>query len=341
MRVHPRVRGEHDETKTRHGDAAGSSPRARGTRRRRGRERDRRRFIPACAGNTLPPAIAPAGLAVHPRVRGEHETSAGTVRRCIGSSPRARGTHHALPELKRRIRFIPACAGNTIRPIFWCFQVTVHPRVRGEHPDALAGRSRMVGSSPRARGTRLRDAAPHPLGRFIPACAGNTADVGLPHRGWTVHPRVRGEHIGNPKMGVGPSGSSPRARGTRNRPVRRDDVQRFIPACAGNTRSAQILNLSETVHPRVRGEHTPPAGISPIWHGSSPRARGTPSAVRGTDRAHRFIPACAGNTRFSMQSPAVQPVHPRVRGEHGTLAGIDNGQTGSSPRARGTPAPST
>ncbi len=50
----------------------------------------------------------------------------------------------------------------------------VHPRVCGEHI-CLAGLLALcTGSSPRVRGTRLRQGIEFTVRRFIPACAGNT-----------------------------------------------------------------------------------------------------------------------------------------------------------------------
>ena len=133
--VHPRVRGEHPHAVARRRSCDGSSPRARGTRcrvRRAIRRRfipacagntvcapsvddGRRRFIPACAGNTGADGSQPAASAVHPRVRGEHA-------------------------LTLRMPTVVAA---------------VHPRVRGEHDaDCLSRSMPRSGSSPRARGTR-------------------------------------------------------------------------------------------------------------------------------------------------------------------------------------------
>ena len=154
----------------------------------------------------------------------------------------------------------------------------------------------LSGSSPRARGTRVR------LGRFglelrfIPACAGNTKR-GSPRRAPTwVHPRVRGEHNQPTAPVLHSSGSSPRARGTLRTSSQAHDCHRFIPACAGNTPCWPVGSLGLSVHPRVRGEH---------------KQRG--SAMRSL---LRFIPACAGNTCAGECGEVVESVHPRVRGEH-------------------------
>ena len=60
---------------------------------------------------------AQAPYSVHPRVRGEQFMNTSQCVPALGSSPRARGTEEDLvvPRLDRR--FIPACAGNSPRPI--------------------------------------------------------------------------------------------------------------------------------------------------------------------------------------------------------------------------------
>ena len=214
---------------------------------------------------------------------------------------------------RSRVRFIPACAGNT-------------PGSPG-----LAGPESAYGSSPRARGTRLLLYLRVCQERFIPACAGNTLlfrsifqrIIGSSPRArgtqksmaesqgtGTVHPRVRGERG---SLGHGWTyvvGSSPRARGTHGSRDRSDRCQRFIPACAGNTRLAACRRSARSVHPRVRGEHASTLDPRPDPPGSSPRARGT--LFDGL------------------------PVHPRVRGEHQFVVVHVRPVAGSSPRARGT-----
>ena len=209
--VHPRVRGEHMCSMP-----LRSSPRARGTRqsssfshvlhsavhpRVRGEHLDalqrpaRGRFIPACAGNTGATAWRPAPAPVHPRVRGEHLPS--TTRRTRSTvHPRVRGEHQTQSRTTvDRGRFIPACAGNTRANSILASRTSVHPRVRGEHDRQSPG-----------------DALISP-----------------------VHPRVRGEHVLAWTATADTTGSSPRARGTRERFAQQYVQSRFIPACAGNT----------------------------------------------------------------------------------------------------------
>ena len=234
----------------------GSSPRARGTRKRPYSMRPVGRFIPAGAGNTQD------GLKL---VEGE-----------IGSSPRARGTRGIRVRAAAGFRFIPAGAGNTAAQSF--------------------DSGSIAGSSPRARGTLGQRPGLHDQQRFIPAGAGNTT-TGMPisYRR-PVHPRGRGEHE-HLFMGTHISnGSSPRARGTRSPKELQRALHRFIPAGAGNTSNTLLTSPSITVHPRGRGEHWIGGGSCRYNFGSSPRARGTPTAVA----------AKTGRTS----------VHPRGRGEH-------------------------
>ena len=73
--------------------------------------------------------------------------------------------------------------------------------------------------------------------RFIPAYAGNSpAENGSPRRD-SVHPRLRGELriVKCPEHGY--YGSSPLTRGTLNNRGALMDVDRFIPAYAGNSYS--------------------------------------------------------------------------------------------------------
>ncbi len=93
QRAHPRVRGEHPSRMSRDTPGRGSSPRARGARRRRRPVRLRPGLIPACAGSTAWRVRSSSGWWAHPRVRGEDSTRAAGGASAAGSSPRARGAH--------------------------------------------------------------------------------------------------------------------------------------------------------------------------------------------------------------------------------------------------------
>ena len=154
----------------------------------------------------------------------------------------------------------------------------------------------MRGSSPLARGTQVllsSNAAPN---RLIPARAGNTCWV----RSWLLlsaaHPRSRGEHSALAPLFLVAVGSSPLARGTHPDSLSPDSDHRLIPARAGNTMSNVPVLTAQTAHPRSRGEHSGVSLPGLSLHGSSPLARGTPSAMGELAGWLRLIPARAGNT---------------------------------------------
>ena len=175
----------------------------------------------------------------------------------------------------------------------------------------------LTGSSPRGRGTQRRRHGARTARRFIPARAGNT--------------------LGTDCVRVVVHGSSSRGRGTPVAPLRALHIRRFIPARAGNTRWPKPWDSRCPVHPRAGGEHDTGRRLSPAGTGSSPRGRGTLSAPRSGVRAHRFIPARAGNTALLPGRPGRRPVHPRAGGEHSFPFDQPPSQSGSSPRGRGTP----
>ena len=64
---------------------------------------------------------------------GEHVPIHHIITKYLGSSPRVRGTQDETKELTNAIRFIPACAGNTLILQGGQVDKRVHPRVCGEH----------------------------------------------------------------------------------------------------------------------------------------------------------------------------------------------------------------
>ena len=188
----------------------GSSPRVRGTVIPLQNSVQNSRFIPACAGNSSPswpcsrrgrfiPACAGNRhrvcklQPVHPRVCGEQWSARPYQLHCPGSSPRVRGTG-PRPNRKRPCRrFIPACAGNSPISGLRRLNRAVHPRVCGEQMVRPRHRVRRPGSSPRVRGTVAIFQPLESVGRFIPACAGNSITATSCSIGSTVHPRVCGE----------------------------------------------------------------------------------------------------------------------------------------------------
>ena len=191
--VHPRACGERYGHLYGQHYRDGSSPRLRGTGRRRtpafrigrfiprlrgtasgvGSHPPDHRFIPAPAGNGPGYSYSEQRTTVHPRACGERSPAEKLVNASTGSSPRLRGTEHTPGPWMAGIRFIPAPAGNGPGPAYPISRSPVHPRACGERclhtPRSLVP----AGSSPRLRGTADVLLAIHAGMRFIPAPAGN------------------------------------------------------------------------------------------------------------------------------------------------------------------------
>ena len=111
---------------------------------------------------------------------------------------------------------------------------------------------------------------------------------------------------------------------------------RFIPAHAGNRSQSEISRQKDPVHPRACGEQASNFLTAGLHGGSSPRMRGTGDSSAWPYRRKRFIPAHAGNSTCSRFQPCHAAVHPRACGEQQRGRSLHDGDSGSSPRMRGT-----
>ena len=152
-----------------------SSPHTRGTRRHAGADGSSGRFIPAPRGEHrkgVPFGHGQSGSSPHTRGTPVHARALKPKSRFI---PAPRGEHCANGLVLGHCgRFIPAHAGNTMRPPTIVARPSVHPRTRGEHRQPAYCDKMRGGSSPHTRGTHPRRVARAPEFRFIPAHAGNT-----------------------------------------------------------------------------------------------------------------------------------------------------------------------
>ncbi len=355
--AHPRGRGER-RPRMRHEVAGrGSSPRARGTGGEVGVFAEGLRLIPAGAGNGCRRPSGRWGCAAHPRGRGERASFMREPGRGYGSSPRARGTAGGAAAGPDVDRLIPAGAGNGPGTPRRSGAPPAHPRGRGERKCWCPWITAATGSSPRARGTGGSSSRSRVRLRLIPAGAGNGCGRRSRARAPSAHPRGRGERGRRANLREVEVGSSPRARGTVLGRVAREDVQRLIPAGAGNGRAPSQPRRGGPAHPRGRGERGLRLPALGLLHrlipagagngrarrraegkdaGSSPRARGTGALDELDHRRLRLIPAGAGNGMPLRARCRPRPAHPRGRGERWSVPSAAKPVDGSSPRARGT-----
>ena len=212
-RDHPRSRGVYMVPAVNTAPNPGSSPLARGLPGRLVVRRLGVRIIPARAGFTACAWFQVVMIADHPRSRGVYLSRRRMRRMLRGSSPLARGLPHCTAPYTCSRGIIPARAGFTGGAPAESDGPGDHPRSRGVYPSFSAILSAVFGSSPLARGLRVRVLLFLVVVRIIPARAGFTGPGPrrrCPHRD---HPRSRGVYIQSAVRTVADFGSSPLARG--------------------------------------------------------------------------------------------------------------------------------
>ena len=314
---HPRSRGVYSAASGRRSRAPGSSPLARGLRRRRRLCGDGGGIIPARAGFTRLVLWSCWWVRDHPRSRGVYQGLRSQPVGSEGSSPLARGLR-ALPVPRVLLGgIIPARAGFTAES-------------RGNHAGA-SGSSPLARGLPRAR--RPRTTAT----RIIPARAGFTCEDIQRAANEEDHPRSRGVYPADDPDAVRAWGSSPLARGLRPPGAAGPAGRGIIPARAGFTDRRGGRPGGDRDHPRSRGVYMDPAVRSALSPGSSPLARGLRRSERRAHSRVRIIPARAGFTLPLGPARARQGDHPRSRGVYTTKSKLEGMCLGSSPLARGLP----
>ena len=155
-RDHPRLRGEHFAGLAKRIRPVGSPPPTRGTHLLYQIATNCRRITPAYAGNTHSGSGEESACRDHPRLRGEHGTTAPDKASPAGSPPPTRGTLLFFAFFIPPARITPAYAGNTFYNCFANSKLWDHPRLRGEHSKIYCNRWINVGSPPPTRGTHVR-----------------------------------------------------------------------------------------------------------------------------------------------------------------------------------------
>ena len=156
----------------------GSSPLARGLLYHRVNPLTGAGIIPARAGFTGASGRRRSRERDHPRSRGVYNRPRRVIRCFAGSSPLARGLRMAKAEATRDPRIIPARAGFTPSAGGFGASGQDHPRSRGVYVRFSMNWTRLLGSSPLARGLQSAFCVtPVPPG-IIPARAGFTQVAG-------------------------------------------------------------------------------------------------------------------------------------------------------------------
>ena len=260
---------------------SGSSPLARGLRCGHGRPACSPRIIPARAGFTSPRSTSSGLSSDHPRSRGVYGILCAGHDASPGSSPLARGLRGARGPRGRRAGIIPARAGFTSLLFRCVLSRRDHPRSRGVYEAVTVCGRRRGGSSPLARGLLMPPLPVGVVGRIIPARAGFTRGRGTRTTRTADHPRSRGVYASGEVKSAATPGSSPLARGL---PGIRGDAHNgawIIPARAGFTSGAAVLDVVEADHPRSRGVYWRRLVRANFIGGSSPLARGLHLRILG------------------------------------------------------------
>ena len=176
-RDHPRMCGEHFQTKRARIRLSGSSPHVRGAPHLMAELRGQSGIIPACAGSTAPHGRTARPKRDHPRMCGEHAVAVRVFPYSWGSSPHVRGARLERDENPSGSGIIPACAGSTGFLRRTRARRRDHPRMCGEHQRFDDGEIYTAGSSPHVRGAQENQGHHWWCRGIIPACAGSTGWV--------------------------------------------------------------------------------------------------------------------------------------------------------------------
>ena len=150
----------------------GLSPRVRGNRLADYHAERNKGSIPACAGEPVVFHVVSQPTRVYPRVCGGTSFPVLVRPPPDGLSPRVRGNLDRGLHYARRVRSIPACAGEPRERRRDSSTRRVYPRVCGGTSDPSVTVAAAIGLSPRVRGNRIISTSrPGQIGS-IPACAG-------------------------------------------------------------------------------------------------------------------------------------------------------------------------
>ena len=192
-----------------------------------------------------------------------------------------------------------------------------------------------MGSPPRGRGKVQSSFLLPDIYGITPAWAGKREPGVLMVWQFQDHPRVGGEKILEPSMGVGNFGSPPRRRGKDKAEHLVQDHIGITPAQAGKRCYLCASTKSSWDHPRVGGEKLDLLAVVFSALGSPPRGRGKDVDWLGFNQFFRITPAWAGKSQERPAPAGGSWDHPRVGGEKLLSKWGQGWPLGSPPRGRG------
>ena len=313
--------------------------------------------IPAGAGEPESSGRSARRRRVYPRGCGGTDAGRRYVQDHPGLSPRVRGNRQPCATTGKRLRSIPAGAGEPWSTRLVRRVVRVYPRGCGGTPaSASSSRSPRVyprgcggtvttawipvtdaGLSPRVRGNHHGIPRGASVAGSIPAGAGEPKPRrGCPRPGW-VYPRgCGGTRRRRRRLRVAP-GLSPRVRGNRHDPAAVASRRRSIPAGAGEPVRRTSPGRSGQVYPRGCGGTGVWTAIQVFVLGLSPRVRGNPRLRGRRGRLPGSIPAGAGEPISVGLWWGSSKVYPRGCGGTPDVRQVCVLVRGLSPRVRGNP----
>ena len=197
------------------------------------------------------------------------------------------------------------------------------------------------GLSPLTRGNRLCQSLPAPNQGPIPAHAGQPASMGIGGFWIRAYPRSRGATRALHESHRHCMGLSPLTRGNLEAGPLAPELQRPIPAHAGQPLLEQRLSLFMGAYPRSRGATPLERKTAMAVRGLSPLTRGNlrrrPSGRAGWGP----IPAHAGQPLWTTGQANILRAYPRSRGATSSSWFSTIHSRGLSPLTRGNPATCT
>ena len=280
-------------------------------------------------------ASCAASMRVHPRACGGSPPRPAAAGRQQGTSPRVRGKQREARAAGVHAGYIPARAGEATVRRQGRDARRVHPRACGGSDSGVIHVVGSLGTSPRVRGKPPGHASAGSQPRYIPARAGEAHKRrGRPILA-TVHPRACG---GSPRSVpdiVDEHGTSPRVRGKHSRAASTPCAAGYIPARAGEAGWYPSSSTDQKVHPRACGGSLGYLAHIEHYGGTSPRVRGKLARTTAPMPRPGYIPARAGEARWTSSATLTTRVHPRACGGSVDQEAGGAAFRGTSPRVRG------